>query len=229
MLMAIDLDPRARRSAGRPSCRRRRRGPDYTALCSADGETCRRASSPHRDHRPTVTAPRWEPRPGPIANDGVNTGEATSAVRRPDPRPRWRSSGCSSPVEQYDPVELNVSSTTRGRRRSRSPRNRLGTDRHSGRPPEARCCLSREVPVGAPRLRHRRRRRRQRSVAEGDIEVVERTSPARYTETADPETVEFLANEFNAPRHTTTTRPLTMSPPRSRRRRSPPPTPTATG
>jgi hypothetical protein len=41
--------------------------------------------------------------------------------------------------------------------------------------------------------------------AEVVIEVFERTSPTRYTESPDPAAVEFLTNEFTTPTTTTTT------------------------
>jgi Bacterial TSP3 repeat len=189
-------------------------GLTYTVLWSADGETWLPAAVDVASTEITIpTSARF---PGGddihvqvIANDGVNTGEATSeAFSAPTHAPLVEIAGApSGPVEQYDLVELTAivddpeelptgGSDTLGI-------TWTGPTLASSTGP---IFSTRDLPVGSNRI--------EVVVTDSDgkeartevvVEVVARTSPTRYTEPPDPTAVEFLTNEFTTPTTTTTT------------------------
>jgi hypothetical protein len=153
-----------------------------------------------------------------IADHGVRTGEVISEpfAARTHP-PEVAIVGLpETPIEHYDPVELDVlvddPEDGNGRVTPAHVAISLGDGTTiEGEAPDGGGPLffSRDLPVGVHHVTVTVvDADGNEAIAEGDIEVVERTSPTRYTETPDPATVEFLANEFVAPTTTTTTTPV---------------------
>jgi hypothetical protein len=153
-----------------------------------------------------------------IADHGVRTGEAISEpFAAPTHPPEVAIVGLpAAPVEQYDPVELDVliddPEDGSGRVSAAHVAISLGDGTTiEGEAPDGGGPLffSRDLPVGVHHVTVTVvDSDGNEAIAEGEIEVVERTSPTRYTETPNAETVEFLASEFVAPTTTTTTRPV---------------------
>ena len=187
-------------------------GLTYTVLWSADGETWVPAAVDVGATELTVpTSSRFpggtETHVEVIANDGVNTGEATSAAfAAPTHAPVVAIAGAPrGPVEQYDLVELTAVVDDPEAVGGMDILGIAWTGPTFGST-TGPVLSTRDLPVGPNTI--------SVVVTDGDgnearaevvIEVIERTSPTRYTESPDPAAVEFLTNEFTTPTTTTTT------------------------
>jgi hypothetical protein len=187
-------------------------GLTYTVLWSADGETWVPAAVDVAATELTVpTSSRFpggtETHVQVIANDGVNTGEATSAAfAAPTHAPVVAIAGAPrGPVEQYDLVELTAVVDDPDAVGGMDILGIAWTGPTFGST-TGPVLSTRDLPVGPNTI--------SVVVTDGDghearaevvIEVFERTSPTRYTESPDPAAVEFLTNEFTTPTTTTTT------------------------